>query len=89
MNILNFYKGDIITRTEPIHYKDGQEDKSYIGVPVKLENVGKGLIFFEVIGQSVGQPKSRTLPTDLWGNGWEKYTIPEGVTMEDLEKRLV
>lgn len=99
MHIQNFNSGDIVVRTaagkkEQEMYNENlgvstimtmYEDTSYIGQPFKLLDVCNGMIYLEVIGQMVcGFEGKRQMPFQIFKEGWEFFTVPNGYTMEEI-----
>lgn len=104
MNISNFNNGDLIVRTEPGKYtcpKYNENlgvsvdivtgiDTSYIGVPFKLLDVANGIIYVEVIGRPVcNGSKVKEMKIVVFGDGWGYFTVPNGLTIEYFNNKLV
>jgi hypothetical protein len=94
MNIINFKKGDIITRTHPAKpYSEermgifgpegGIRDRSYMGDNLLFVGIANGQIYFknqEYFHVSMFGDKVQGVALDIWDEGWEYYVDPKSLT---------
>lgn len=72
-----FTKDDVITRIEPIG-----KDHSYVGDPLKLIGINNACVIVRVMGGPMSGDLAR-FPLPRWEEGWDMFSLPEGVTMEE------
>jgi hypothetical protein len=98
MNISNFKKGDIITRTEPSEAIFGggvnalgieipqTGDRSYMGNKLKFVGIANNHLYFTYLDETdvalFGKDKIRGLALDAWSEGWDFYVNPESLLEE-------
>lgn len=96
-NIVNFKVGEIITRVEraEIYRKQYNEnimvtvdvlnytDGSYMGEPLEYKGIANNKIYFQPVKGCLNN-KVRSVNLEDWQDGWSMFTLPEGVTMDDI-----
>lgn len=99
MNIQEFKKGEIITRTEPslaifgggINFMGVETapkgDRSYMGDKLQFVGIANGQIYFKSLKPIYitifGQDKIFDLPLDTFSEGWEYYIDPETLLQDN------
>lgn len=94
MNIQNFKRGDIITRTEPslaifggVFGDEQRGDRSYMGRELRFIGIANNHIYFKSLDKTdiaiFGDNKIFDLAIDAWSEGWEYYINPESLLEEN------